>query len=339
MPAATGFTLVELLVVIAIIGVLIGLLLPAVQQAREAARRMQCVNNMKQIGLAVHSFHDTFNGLPPATTGNTGVTLWAVLMPYMEQGNVYGQLDIEAPGGVDACTNASHIGASAAAAASANYSVLRNTVIGGYLCPSRRSAAEGKNSKGVPVGDYAIVIAGTEKWQFWKNPSSQLQALRVAQTSDDKNLIAISNSPVTDAIDNPNGGWRPRDTLARITDGTSNTMIVGEKHITAGFLGLCCRADRGPNGSDGYLYWNRSNGPGGYGEYWVAGSVNYGLARSPNEGVGLSVNSSPALGSWHPGACNFLFADGSVQALAVNVNSNVLISLGGANEGNVVSLP
>ncbi|TWT30632.1 DUF1559 domain-containing protein [Blastopirellula retiformator] len=75
------------------------------------------------------------------------------------------------------------------------------------------------------------------------------------------------------------------------------------------------------------------------GEYWVAGSVNYGLARSAKEGVDLSVNSSPALGSWQPGTCNFLFADGSVQGITVSVNPSVLVSLGGALEGDVVSLP
>lgn len=98
-----GFTLVELLVVIAIIGVLVGLLLPAVQAAREAARRMQCQNNLKQIGLALHNYHSTFDRFPPAavvdlsvsSTGNNGS--WSVhgrILPYLEQGNLFERVDL-----------------------------------------------------------------------------------------------------------------------------------------------------------------------------------------------------------------------------------------------------
>jgi prepilin-type N-terminal cleavage/methylation domain-containing protein len=82
-----GFTLVELLVAIAIIGVLIALLLPAVQAAREAARRMQCTNNLKQIGIAVHNFHDTQKGLPPVCLGQNVAGIFVLLMPYMEAQN------------------------------------------------------------------------------------------------------------------------------------------------------------------------------------------------------------------------------------------------------------
>src|SRR5262245_8373889 len=84
-----GFTLVELLVVIAIIGILVALLLPAVQAAREAARRTQCSNNLKQMGLAVHNFHDTYTGLPPLSSGNGYASLWVHLMPFAEQQNTY----------------------------------------------------------------------------------------------------------------------------------------------------------------------------------------------------------------------------------------------------------
>ncbi|MDR1959548.1 MAG: DUF1559 domain-containing protein, partial [Planctomycetaceae bacterium] len=84
-----AFTLVELLVVIAIIGILIALLLPAVQAAREAARRMQCSNHLKQIGLAVHNFHDSYNKLPPSSIFNQRPSFWALIYPYIEQQALY----------------------------------------------------------------------------------------------------------------------------------------------------------------------------------------------------------------------------------------------------------
>ena len=90
-----GFTLIELLVVIAIIAILIALLLPAVQQAREAARRTQCQNNLKQIGLAVHTFHDTYRHLPvsnrPPTTGSKRLSALTRMLPYLDQAPLYNQ--------------------------------------------------------------------------------------------------------------------------------------------------------------------------------------------------------------------------------------------------------
>ena len=95
-----AFTLVELLVVIAIIGLLVGLLLPAVQAAREAARRSSCLNNLKQLGLAVQSFHDVNKGMPPQATyavGSTfsGYSVHARILPYLEQGNLFSQVDFQ----------------------------------------------------------------------------------------------------------------------------------------------------------------------------------------------------------------------------------------------------
>src|SRR5690349_10605939 len=89
-----GFTLIELLVVIAIIAVLIGLLLPAIQKVREAANRMQCTNNLKQMALACHTFHDSFNAIPPVDMADNYAT-WAVyILPYIEQGSLFGQWDL-----------------------------------------------------------------------------------------------------------------------------------------------------------------------------------------------------------------------------------------------------
>ncbi|MEW4455526.1 DUF1559 domain-containing protein [Bremerella sp. JC817] len=334
-----GFTLVELLVVIAIIGVLVALLLPAVQQAREAARRTQCVNHQKQFGAAIHNFHAAYNGMPPATTGNTGLTLWAILLPFLEQRTLSDQLDMEASGGVDACTNAVHIGADAAAASSLNFNLLKEARISLFACPSRRAASDAVNNYNVPTGDYAVIIAGPQKWLFWSSPDTQQQALRVARAPGDTNLINISNGPVSAPVDFPNRGWRPRDDFSWVNDGLSNTVVIGEKHVTPKYMNKCCKNNHGPEGRDGYIFWNRSNGRGGYGEYWLAGSVNLGLARSAREGEELNVSSAPALGSWHPGVSNFLAADGSVRNLSVTIDPAVLIALGTANRGEVISLP
>jgi prepilin-type N-terminal cleavage/methylation domain-containing protein/prepilin-type processing-associated H-X9-DG protein len=351
---ARAFTLIELLVVIAIIALLIGLLLPAIQKVREAASRMKCQNNLKQIGLAIHNYHDTNNGMPPASIGNMGLTMWAVILPQLEQQAVYSQLDLSGAGHCCEPNVNNNVDAATRAASQQNFNVLRNTDISTYLCPSRRSG-KARNSAGYPVNDYAIIISGaaasSEKWQFWANPDFQTQALRVAASTDPPVMIGMTSTPLNLAnvqnavmtspfpLQSPYKNWRPRDTFLSVTDGLSNTALIAEKHITPLGLGKCCRDNHSPNGRDGYPYWNRGNGPPAYGEYWVAGSVWLGLARSPSEGEGAQVGNAPALGSWHPGTCNFLMGDGSVRSINVSIPSGTLVQLGSRNDGQVLDLP
>ena len=144
-----AFTLVELLVVIAIIGVLIALLLPAIQAAREAARRMQCANNFKQIGIAIHNFHDTNNALPPSATatatssGNYSGNVWGYLFPFLEQNMLYqkmsdrtsGMLGMRGPFGTSWWNGGSCNSTMTAEDRQAFASFA------GYRCPSRRSGS------------------------------------------------------------------------------------------------------------------------------------------------------------------------------------------------------
>ncbi len=143
-----GFTLVELLVVIAIIGILVALLLPAIQAAREAARRSQCINNLKQIGVAMHLFHDTKKAIPPSRIDCDHGTWASEIWPFLEEGNVAAQYDPEA-------------------SYYAQPLEVLQVQVASYLCPTRRSppqiSVEGDSRQGVPqhsgaLGDYAVCI-------------------------------------------------------------------------------------------------------------------------------------------------------------------------------------
>jgi prepilin-type N-terminal cleavage/methylation domain-containing protein/prepilin-type processing-associated H-X9-DG protein len=274
LPQRAGFTLIELLVVIAIIGALLGLLLPAVQKVREAAARLQCKNNLKQIGLALHNYHDTQQALPPgyfafssysdgATDTAPGWGWAAFILPYLEQEPLYRQIDLR-----------QSVASSAAA----------RTPVKLYLCPSDLT----------PPGPFAV-------------PDPFGSPLAAAAPCSYAACVGGDESDTTAPTGLGAFYRNSRTRLTDIADGTSNTVLVGERA------------------------WSNANG------VW-AGAVPGGVIRrgplNPNPGSASA--SSPAatlvlahchlnnatadtdaglddFSSRHTGGSNFLFADGSVH--------------------------
>jgi prepilin-type N-terminal cleavage/methylation domain-containing protein/prepilin-type processing-associated H-X9-DG protein len=290
MPSARlvrpAFTLVELLVVIAIIAVLIGILLPAVQKAHEAAQRAQCENNLKQLGLALHSFHDTNQRFPKTLEGvSSGIVLsWlANILPYLEQQALYQEVSttvtyqsslLSTPGSVPD---------------------LR-TPIPVFNCPS------------VPNGP---VIQFTKPARAYSRSSTCYGGVSGSRTDDAagnyftgiiQGSVKISGS--NGLVSTIAGSAGPFVQIAGITDGTSNTLLVGE-----------WAPYQGGGGSAQAPAWQPVFATNAYSQG--------GLATAVTQDIGVTNFVAPTppffstnFGSFHPGGANFLFADGSVHFLS-----------------------
>jgi len=268
-----GFTLVELLVVIAIIGILVALLLPAVQSAREAARRMQCSNNVKQIGLAFQLYHDSYKMFPYGGKNHVNCCNSSIrnfwnwtyyILPYMEQQNLVDQ---------------------------ASDAVVYATPVSTFYCPTRRSASVYKN---------------TNRLDYAGNSGSSLTATSLDGMLEESNRKQIG--------------------MQSVTDGTSNTILVGEKQLhpydLGGIAGHCC--------DDNEPFVNAG---------WESDIVRLGSTTPRKDKDHSLTTSSNFFGSRHPAGINVVMVDGSVHHIPWEVDAANFLHLCVRDDGFSVEVP
>ncbi len=307
-----GFTLVELLVVIAIIGILVALLLPAVQSAREAARRTTCQNQIRQIGIACQNYADVRREFPKATSrldpsdSREDWSYVVLVLPYMEQLNVFTQIDKTqfwyAP---------------------AN-NFLRETVMQGLKCPSYvdtqpinlGDAGDGTGNEDSPLANHYLGVLGANSrfssvFPYFCNDSSSVYTMEVAQSSGSSRRNTATCIGINDGGPIANNGVIVRDTdvdFRSITDGTSQTFLVGES------------AFGDPEEQQTRPWFVGAHSQYFYGSKNLAYQINSGARPGPSR-------NNIGFGSEHPGGCHFAFVDGSVQFLNENIELDLLLSL------------
>lgn len=314
-----GFTLIELLVVIAIIAVLIALLLPAVQAAREAARRTQCRNNLKQIGLALHNYHDIHRCFPMGSMGldhgNAGWGDWrqfawgVYLLPMLEQGTIYSQLNFSEAAVVMEPNGATNINERLFATALSAYlcpSDMRPTIDLDDRYPAIRTAWETLGASSY-VGNYGVngfvPAPGGDKNMDWPRDVSNVAALGNSWNNgfgpDNRNHRGVG--PI---------GVNTSTRLHQVVDGTSNTLFVGERH---GFN----TSDRVLKDYHVRTLWGYCQHP--YftmsGAYFRPNQCKLGVDPSPNPYC------RGQMSSYHSNGIQVLMMDGSVRFISDNINS------------------
>ncbi len=307
----TGFTLVELLVVIAIIGILIALLLPAVQAAREAARRMNCINNMKQLGLATVQYEETFKSYPPSYVDFTASrypvhNVWVYILPFIELNDIYDRYDFNcewyrtgpysnALGSGNSCNGE-----------------LAKEKIAAFRCPSSPGPSTvGTNQYG--VADYAVCRAVSTSsgnaWTFLKN----MGVYRAGDTRPEGVIRPIYKSGA-DIVDRT-------ISVDDIKDGTSYTYLYTEDAGRPEFYAN----DGRPTPSNAIT-----------GGAWADRHTEYVIHHECHGGQMMNCHNNNEIFSFHPGGCVFPFADGSVQFLVNEIDPKTFISLMTPDGGEVI---
>lgn len=304
-----GFTLVELLVVIAVIGILVGLLLPAVQAAREAARRMSCSNNVKQIGLALHNYESAHNKLPFGW--NTHGTLWsAMVLPFMEQDNLYGTLLFteNGPGNWDS--------------GSANTRACQ-TPISIFRCPTLP----------IPMALNYNNIPNRFPASYRGNAGTEV-------TSDDTSTLPIPGTKSLEMLDLDGVFFACSSTrFGEVADGLSNTIFIGESHTDPQF-------SKDGQGMDFWVIGSpqadpcRCNGGTAGTEFTEAVGGVYPQINAQLRTPGITgYLMEIAFGSYHVGGAMMGMGDGSVNFMSETIDLNTYRALGSRNRGETVSLP
>lgn len=321
-----AFTLVELLVVIAIIGVLVALLLPAVQAAREAARRSSCTNNLRQSALAIHNFEGAYKRLPSIGTGTSNQLAYApqaYVLPYVEQESLKSLIDFNNPLTTGSGGNQTMNPVQQPAA---------RTKVPFYLCPSDSGPVIFQNSGGEWAGSNYMVNSGTGK---------------------------ISADGTTEyTLTNPNDGlfWYSSEIrLANITDGTSNTLLLSEairgnngtttasqpdqpRRLYASFGGQTVTL------TDSFCSAGTS-WVGRRGGSWLWGvgfNIVFNTHHTPNQNAtdcSLNGNGFFKAASFHSGSVNAAFSDGSVRSITSNIDLSTWRALSTRMEGEAVAAP
>lgn len=274
-----AFTLLELLIVIAIIAILIGLLVPAVQKAREASSRACCKNHLKQIGLAIHSFHDGHKKLPPVRIADQYATWFVLLLPYLEHQELFSRWEL----------NESYYMQS-------EFDVRAQVSV--YFCPSRRRPPQ--------IGELP------EEFAFARKGTLGDYAVAASDNNVDYATATARGSLILGYF--VGSRWESRTKFSSVTDGLSNTIFVGEKHVQLGKFGAV-------NGDK---------------TIWNGDSVDV-FSRAGGQGLGivgtLTSTTNQRFGSYHPGLCNFLFGDGVVRSISVSLPEATLGLLIVRNDG------
>jgi prepilin-type N-terminal cleavage/methylation domain-containing protein len=318
-----GFTLIELLVVIAIIAVLIALLLPAVQQAREAARRSQCNNNMKQLGLALHNYNDAFQAFPIGSAYQYQSAWFVSVLPYVDQAPLYNLWVV----------NGSQ-GGYMSGSPGTNLANFNRKTVPVFMCPSSTLS---------PVNTPREWFTGTERW----GTATYVGIAGAATTTDTVGGSRCTQGSYGYACSNgafvANSSTRPRD----FTDGMSNTIMVGEQSdICINTSGA--KEDIRSAGRWGFQMGTGSAGyPGSGAGTWSAANDTYNIStlrynigyktQTAESGGNMYYGTNTAVQSAHVGGAFVLRGDGSTKFLSDNTNfSAVVVYLAVRDDGQVL---